>query len=101
MGEKWQRPVHLLEGEAQDGDVLAANSVEHGLDDTPHKPLLLIVVDLYHLWGDRILASSDRDVLRTEQCLQSISLDQSRSVRWRRDCDILWQGGATPNENCD
>lgn len=76
----WQRLVHLFEGEAQDGDVLATNGVEHGLDDTPHKPLLLVVIDLHHLVGQRTLASSDRCVATAGQGILINSYDQFRTV---------------------
>lgn len=39
----------LLECEPQDGDLLAGYGVEHSIDDTLHKPLLLVVVDGHNL----------------------------------------------------
>jgi hypothetical protein len=39
----------LLEGEPEDGDLLAGHGVEHGRHHTVHKPALLVVVDLDHL----------------------------------------------------
>ena len=47
------RDAHLLKREAQDGDFLAADGVEHGLDDALHKALLLVVVDRHHLPYDQ------------------------------------------------
>ena len=38
----------LLEREAQDGDVLVADGVEHAGDDAPHEAVLLVVVDGNH-----------------------------------------------------
>lgn len=40
--------VHLLEGKAEDGNLLAGHSVEHAGDDHLHKAVLLVVVDLDH-----------------------------------------------------
>jgi hypothetical protein len=39
----------LLESEAEDGDLLAGDGVEHGRHDAVHEPALLVVVDLDHL----------------------------------------------------
>ncbi len=39
---------HLLEGEAEDGDLLAGDGVEHAANDHLHKAVLLVVVDLDH-----------------------------------------------------
>lgn len=41
--------TYLLEGKAQDGNLLAGDGVEHGLDHALNKPLLLIIVDRHHL----------------------------------------------------
>lgn len=38
----------LLEGKAEDGDLLAGDGVEHGGDDHLHKAVLLVVIDLDH-----------------------------------------------------
>ena len=50
--------VHLLESEAQHGDLLAGDGVEHGVDHALHKALLLVVIDLDHLQHHHT-ASSD------------------------------------------
>ena len=39
----------LLEGKAQNGDLLAGNGIEHGVNHALYKALLLIVVDVHHL----------------------------------------------------
>ena len=44
-----QAGAHLFEGKAQDGNVLARDGVEHGLNNALHKALLLVVIDGHHL----------------------------------------------------
>ena len=39
---------HLLEGKAEDGNLLAGHCVEHAGDDHLHEAVLLVVVDLDH-----------------------------------------------------
>ena len=42
----------LLEGKAKHSDFLARDGVEHGFYHALHKPLLLVVVDLYNLHSE-------------------------------------------------
>ena len=39
----------LLEGKAKDGNLLARDCVEHGINNSFHKALLLIVIDQHNL----------------------------------------------------
>lgn len=39
----------LLECKAKDGNLLAGNGVEHGVNDALNKALLLVIIDEHHL----------------------------------------------------
>ena len=43
----------LLEGKAHDGNALAGDGVEHGLNYAAHKPALLVVIDGNNLHRER------------------------------------------------